>query len=278
MAPDSRLVPEVEELIKQLDDLIADLDAGGSGDKTAQLGQLGSDGDVHTDRSSTRPRRRRWRPRRPPPATAPVADRRRRPPPPADNPPPPKASHARWWIWGGDRGGGRRGRCGDGVRALLAEHDDRFGPEHWAPSAVRKQRTMQPLFDSSTPRLAAGARDRRRLPQHDRGPGAGRGPARRQAGAGRPDARRGARLRLRRHGRSLAATRGSRARGRWSRERHRPRHDPDQPGATAGALRIDLRGLLGGLLVDEATLTIPAASISGGDIRRDALRGAAGRR
>jgi hypothetical protein len=37
-----------------------------------------------------------------------------------------------------------------------------------------------------------------------------------------------------------------------------------QPGATSGALRIDLRGLLGGALVDEATLTIPAAAISGG--------------
>ena len=37
-----------------------------------------------------------------------------------------------------------------------------------------------------------------------------------------------------------------------------------EPGATAGALRIDLRGLLRGVLVGEGTLTIPAASISGG--------------
>ncbi len=37
-----------------------------------------------------------------------------------------------------------------------------------------------------------------------------------------------------------------------------------QPGATAGALRIDLRGLLGGVLADEGTLAIPPASISGG--------------
>src|SRR5579863_3086295 len=37
-----------------------------------------------------------------------------------------------------------------------------------------------------------------------------------------------------------------------------------QPGATSGELRIDLRGLLGGTLVDEATLIIPAAPISGG--------------
>jgi hypothetical protein len=37
-----------------------------------------------------------------------------------------------------------------------------------------------------------------------------------------------------------------------------------QPGTTAGDLRIDLRGLLAGVLVDEATLTIPHASFSGG--------------
>ena len=37
-----------------------------------------------------------------------------------------------------------------------------------------------------------------------------------------------------------------------------------QPGATVGALRIDLRGLLGGVLVDEATLKIPPASLSAG--------------
>jgi hypothetical protein len=37
-----------------------------------------------------------------------------------------------------------------------------------------------------------------------------------------------------------------------------------QPGATSGALRVDLRGLLGGVLVDEGTLSISPASISGG--------------
>ncbi|HEX3902414.1 MAG TPA: hypothetical protein VH853_06150 [Polyangia bacterium] len=36
-----------------------------------------------------------------------------------------------------------------------------------------------------------------------------------------------------------------------------------QPGATVGAVRIDLRGLLGGVLVDEATLKIPSGSLSG---------------
>jgi hypothetical protein len=37
-----------------------------------------------------------------------------------------------------------------------------------------------------------------------------------------------------------------------------------QPGTTAGDLRIDLRGLLGGGLVAEGTLTIPAAELSAG--------------
>ena len=99
VAPDSRLVPEVEELIKQLDDLIADLDAGGSGDKTAQLGQLGSDGDVHTSDLDA-PAPAALAAPEPAPATAPVLIAT----PvtqPADNPPPPKASHTRWWLWGG---------------------------------------------------------------------------------------------------------------------------------------------------------------------------------
>jgi tetratricopeptide (TPR) repeat protein len=102
VAPDSRLVPEVEKLIKELDTLIADLAAGGSGETTAQTGA--SDGaDVHaTD------------PDAPPPSPAPAA-----PPlslvvaPPTETPalvatPAPVApeaprprSHARWWIWGG---------------------------------------------------------------------------------------------------------------------------------------------------------------------------------
>ena len=37
-----------------------------------------------------------------------------------------------------------------------------------------------------------------------------------------------------------------------------------QPGTTAGDLRIDLRGLLAGALVDEGTVKIPAAELSGG--------------
>jgi hypothetical protein len=37
-----------------------------------------------------------------------------------------------------------------------------------------------------------------------------------------------------------------------------------QPGTTAGDLRIDLRGLLAGAQVDEGTLKIPAAQLSGG--------------
>ena len=59
VAPDSRLVPEVETLVKQLDTLIANLAAGGSGEAAAEVG--GGGADVHaTDPSapalSRRPR------------------------------------------------------------------------------------------------------------------------------------------------------------------------------------------------------------------------------
>ena len=92
VAPDSRLCPEVEELIKQLDDLIADLGSAPAGDAAKEVGEA----DPHaTDPASP---------------TLPVA-----PPPPAaeaplvaapapaalEAPPPPKHSHARWWILGG---------------------------------------------------------------------------------------------------------------------------------------------------------------------------------
>ncbi|HLK89069.1 MAG TPA: hypothetical protein VKZ18_04190 [Polyangia bacterium] len=94
VAPDSRLVPEVQALIKELDGLIADLAAGGSSGAVAKA--EADDDEVHaTD------------PAAPPPALAPTA------PPvvaaslvaaPAANDadaPPPRRSHARWWIWGG---------------------------------------------------------------------------------------------------------------------------------------------------------------------------------
>jgi hypothetical protein len=96
VAPDSRLVPEVEELIKQLDDLIADLDAGGSGEKAAEVGGAS---EVHTsDLDATAPTV--LVAPAPPPAAAPalIATPVSQP---VDSPPPAKRSHARWWIWGG---------------------------------------------------------------------------------------------------------------------------------------------------------------------------------
>jgi hypothetical protein len=95
VAPDSRLVPEVETLIKQLDTLIADLAAGGSGEMAAEVG---GGADVHaTDPSA-------------PPLSlapaAPTAGSNEAPalvatpgPVPAEGPRP--RSHTRWWIWGG---------------------------------------------------------------------------------------------------------------------------------------------------------------------------------
>jgi hypothetical protein len=95
VAPDSRLVPEVQALIKELDGLIADLAAGGSEQAAAQA-QVGED-DVHaTDPAAP-----------PPPALAPAAPPLVAAPlvavPAADlaDAPPPRRSHARWWIWGG---------------------------------------------------------------------------------------------------------------------------------------------------------------------------------
>ncbi len=94
VAPDSRLVPEVEELIKQLDDLIAELDAGGPGEKPAGVG---GDGDVHTsDLDATAPTV--LAASTPSSATAPVLIAT--PASPPVDTPPPKRSHARWWIWG----------------------------------------------------------------------------------------------------------------------------------------------------------------------------------
>jgi len=99
VAPDSRLVPEVETLIKQLDTLIADLASGGSGETAAQIG---AGADVHaTDPSA------------PPLSLVPAAPTEASTEPSMGTPalvaaPAPVAtetarsrSHARWWIWGG---------------------------------------------------------------------------------------------------------------------------------------------------------------------------------
>jgi len=92
VAPDSRLVPEVETLIKQLDTLIADLASGGAGETADEVG--GGGADVHaTD------------PAAPPLSLAPAAPSETpalvvAPVPVASESPRPR-SHARWWLWGG---------------------------------------------------------------------------------------------------------------------------------------------------------------------------------
>ena len=92
VAPDSRLVPEVETLIEQLDTLIAELASGGAGESAAEVGVEGTD--VHaTDPSA------------PPLSLAPAAPAATpaliaAPAPVAAEAPRPR-SHARWWLWGG---------------------------------------------------------------------------------------------------------------------------------------------------------------------------------
>jgi hypothetical protein len=96
VAPDSRLVPEVEELIKQLDDLIADLASGGAGEAAGQVPEV----DPHATDPATPPP-----PAAPlPPAPPPVAEATplvAAPAPAEPDAPPPRHSHARWWIVGG---------------------------------------------------------------------------------------------------------------------------------------------------------------------------------
>ena len=93
----------------------------------------------------------------------------------------------------------------------------------------------------------------------------GRAPSGGQARAGRPDARRGSGVRLRRHRRACGTTCGFPAQGPLV-----PQSATElgtiliQPGVTVGDLRFDLRGLSSGALVDEGTLKIPAASATGG--------------
>ena len=95
VAPDSRLVPEVQSLIKQLDTLIAELASGGSGETAAEIG---AGADVHaTDPSA------------PPLSLAPAAPTEASTetpalvatPLPLATEAPRQRSHARWWIWGG---------------------------------------------------------------------------------------------------------------------------------------------------------------------------------
>jgi tetratricopeptide (TPR) repeat protein len=92
VAPDSRLVPEVQALIEELDTLIADLASGGAGETA---GAVGTDGaDVHaTDPSAPSLSLA-------PSAPAEAASLVAAPAPVATETPAPR-SHARWWIWGG---------------------------------------------------------------------------------------------------------------------------------------------------------------------------------
>jgi tetratricopeptide (TPR) repeat protein len=91
VAPDSRLVPEVQALIRQLDAVIADLASGGSGDSTADLG---GGGDVHTTELGAPPVLRPTLP--PQESDALIATG-----PAPETAAPARRSHARWWIWGG---------------------------------------------------------------------------------------------------------------------------------------------------------------------------------
>ncbi len=92
VAPDSRLVPEVETLIKQLDTLIADLASGGSGATAADVG--GGDADVHATDPSAPPLS--LAPSAPAQAPTLVAA-----PAPVPTGTAGARSHSRWWLWGG---------------------------------------------------------------------------------------------------------------------------------------------------------------------------------
>jgi hypothetical protein len=94
VAPDSRLVPEVQALIVELDAAIAELAAG----QQPSEAEAAAGPEVHTTELVA------------PPVLAPAPPQPETPPPlvaapaPAASdptPPPPRHSHARWWIWGG---------------------------------------------------------------------------------------------------------------------------------------------------------------------------------
>ena len=108
VAPDSRLVPEVQTLIKELDALIADLGSGSSGQSAGSVDNDGAD--VHATDPSAAPQS----PAAPPlSSSAPPLSLAPEPPTVVDPPvlvaapapvatetPRPRA-HARWWLWGG---------------------------------------------------------------------------------------------------------------------------------------------------------------------------------
>jgi hypothetical protein len=93
VAPDSRLVPEVQTLIRQLDVLIADLASGGSGAGAAQLGAGDAAyGDVHATDPTAPPAPSLTLTAPATTETALVAT--------SPQPAPARRSRARWWIWG----------------------------------------------------------------------------------------------------------------------------------------------------------------------------------
>ena len=264
VAPDSRLVPEVETLIKQLDTLIADLASGGSGETAGEVGAGGAD--VHaTDPSA------------PPLSLAPAAPRRAadggagaRRRPGAGRHRDTAASLARPLVaLGRHRGRGRRRRRGDGNCAVVTGDDDDPRRDRWGRSAARTE-TMRFTFDRRKSILVAvvsavvsvaACRARGRFPRRARSSWR----SSLAPGAQTPDE-----VRLFVYDDTGAL---------WSDVRV-PAQGPlvpqsatelgtilIQPGVTVGDLRVDLRGLSSGALVDEGTLKIPAASARAGPSR-----------
>jgi hypothetical protein len=93
VAPDSRLVPEVQSLIRELDALIADLASGGS---ATTAGEVGAGADVHaSDPTATPPLSLAAAP--PASETVLVATS----PSPSISTTPGRRSHTKWWILGG---------------------------------------------------------------------------------------------------------------------------------------------------------------------------------
>jgi hypothetical protein len=93
VAPDSRLVPEVQALIVELDAAIAELAAG----QQPSEAEAAAGPEVHTTELVPPPVLAPAPPPETPPLIAAPAPATPEPTPP----PPPRRSHARWWIWGG---------------------------------------------------------------------------------------------------------------------------------------------------------------------------------
>jgi len=99
VAPDSRLVPEVQTLIKELDTLIADLGSGGSAETASAVAN--DSADVHATDPSTPPLSLAPVAPAEPPTVVVVAPALVAAPAPVATDTPAPRSHARWWIWGG---------------------------------------------------------------------------------------------------------------------------------------------------------------------------------